>query len=128
MRSSEDAIGTRSRRWPRGSDSPEAVAGAACDVCGAALARGERRRIVWDTGLGGDVVLADLCSRCAANAERILEMYGGHGRNAMRLTQPVAAPETGLLQRVSGMVVRGVLYSLITLAVFFVVTFVTSRR
>jgi hypothetical protein len=83
---------------------------------------------VWDSGLGGDVVLADLCRRCAADSDRLLEQYGGHGRSAMRLTQPVSAPETGLVQRVSGMVMRGVLYALIALAVFFVVTFVTSHR
>jgi hypothetical protein len=96
-------------------------------VCGAALRRGERRRIVWDSGLGGVVVLADLCRRCAADGERLLELYGGHGRGAMRLTQSVAAPETGLVQRVGGMLMRGVLYALIALAVFFVVTFITSR-
>jgi hypothetical protein len=83
---------------------------------------------VWDTGLGGEVVLADLCRRCAADGDRLLELYGGHDRGAIRLTRPVAAPETGVVQKVSGMVVRGVLYALIALAVFFVVTFVTSRR
>jgi hypothetical protein len=83
---------------------------------------------VWDTGLGGDVVLADLCRRCAADGDRLLELYGGQGRSAMRLTQPVAAEEPGLVQRVSAMLMRGVLYALIALAVFFVVTFVTSRR
>jgi hypothetical protein len=128
MRSSEDTVGTRIRTWSQGRTTDEAVAGAACDVCGAALTRGERCRIVWDTGLGGDVVLADLCRRCAADGDRLLEAYGGYGRSAMRLTQPVAAPQTGLVQRVSAMVVRGVLYALIALAVFFVVTFVTSRR
>jgi hypothetical protein len=97
-------------------------------VCGAALTRGERRRIVWDTGLGGDVVLADVCRRCAADGDRLLELHGGHGRSAMRLTHPAAAPETGPVQRVSGMVLRGVLYALIALAVFLLVTFVTARR
>jgi hypothetical protein len=128
IRTGEDAVGTRIRRWSQGPNSDEVVAGAACDVCGAALRRGERRRIVWDTGLGGDVVLADLCRRCAADGDRLLELYGGQGRSAMRLTQPVAAEEPGLVQRVSAMLMRGVLYALIALAVFFVVTFVTSRR
>jgi hypothetical protein len=96
-------------------------------VCGAVRARGERRRIVWDTGLGGDVVLADLCRRCAADGDRLLELHGGHGRTAMRLTQPVATSETGLVKRVSGVVLRGALYGLIALAVFFVVTLFTSR-
>jgi hypothetical protein len=83
---------------------------------------------VWDSGLGGDVVLADLCRRCAAHGDRLLELYAGHGRSAMRLTQRVAAPERRLVQRVSGMLMRGVLYTLIALAVFFLVTFVTARR
>jgi hypothetical protein len=83
---------------------------------------------VWDSGLGGDVVLADLCRRCAADGDRLLELYAGHGRRAMRLTQRVAAPERRLVQRVSGMLMRGVLYTLIALAVFFLVTFVTARR
>jgi len=127
MRSGEDATATRTRRRSKRPNSDGAVVGFACDVCGAALTRVERHRIVWDSGLGGGVVLADLCRPCAADGDQLLAKYGGHGRGAMRVTQPGAAPETGVAQRVSGVVIRGVLYALIALAVFFLVTFVTSR-
>jgi hypothetical protein len=106
-----------------------AVSGAVCDVCGAPRARGERRRLVWDSGLDGDLVLADLCGRCAAEVDRLLERYGGHGRNAMRLTQAdaVAAPERAPVRKVGGIAVRGLVYLLIALASFLVVTFITAR-
>jgi hypothetical protein len=74
-------------------------------------------------------VLADLCGRCAAEGTRLLEVYGGHGREVIRLTQaaPMSAVAPGLVQRVRGILVRGLLYVLIALAAFVVVTFVTSR-
>jgi hypothetical protein len=102
---------------------------AACDFCGAPRARGERRRFVWDTGLGDELVLADLCERYAAEAPRLLEVYGGHGREVIRLTQaaPMSAVAPGPVQKVGGLLVRGLLYVLIALAAFVVVTFVTSR-
>jgi hypothetical protein len=125
---SEVSVGARTGTRPRGSDSREAVA--ACDVCGAPLARGERRRLVWDSALGGELVLADLCSRCAGQADRLIEMYGGRGRNNVRLTRanPVSALERAPVQRLGGSIVRGVVYVLIAVATFVVVTFVTSRR
>jgi hypothetical protein len=129
MRSNEDAIGARTGRRSRPSDAREARAGAPCDVCGTPRARGERLRLVWDSGLGGDLVLADLCDRCAGQADRLLEMHGGRGRTAMRLTQAslVSAPERARMQRVGGAIVRGLVYVLIALAAFVVFTFVTSR-
>jgi hypothetical protein len=103
--------------------------GEACDFCGGPRARGERLRLVWDSGLGGDLVIADLCDRCAGKADRLLEMYGGRGRTVMRLTQasPVSAPETAPLQRVGATIVRALVYVLIALATFVVFTVVTSR-
>jgi hypothetical protein len=85
--------------------------------------------LVWYSELAGDLVLADLCERCAAQADSLLEMYGRRGRSAMRLTQasPVSAPETAPLQRVAGATVRGLVYVLIALATFVVFTFVTAR-
>lgn len=101
----------------------------ACDFCGAARARGERRRFVWNTGLGDELVLADLCGRCATEAVRLLAVYGGHGRKAIRFMQaaPVSAVEPGPVRRVGGILGRGLVYILIALAAFVVVTFVTSR-
>jgi hypothetical protein len=101
----------------------------ACDFCGAPLVRGDRRRLIWDSGVGGDLVLADLCSPCANKATRLLDSYGGHGRNAIRLTQAavVSAAETTPLQRAGGILVRSLLYALIALVAFVLVTLVTSR-
>jgi hypothetical protein len=106
-----------------------AVSAAVCDVCAAPRPRGERRRLVWDSGLGGDLVLADLCGRCAAEVDRLLELYGGHGRNAIRLTQAdaVSVRERAPVRKVGGIAVRGLFYLLIALASFLVVTFVTAR-
>jgi hypothetical protein len=91
--------------------------------------RSERLRLVWDSGAGGDLVLADLCDRCAGQADRLLELYGGRGRTAMRLSQPsfVSAPETAPRQWVGGAVARGFVYVLIALAAFVVFTFLTAR-
>jgi hypothetical protein len=101
----------------------------ACDFCGVARAGDARLRLVWDSGLGGDLVLAELCERCAGQGDRLLEEYGGRGRPAMRLTRasPISAPETTLVQGVGGTIVRGLVYVLIGLAAFVVFTFVTSR-
>ena len=98
-------------------------------MCGAPRARAERRRLVWNSGLDGELVLADLCGRCTGQVDRLLEMYGGYGRNAVRLTQeePVSARKAATVQRLGGFVVRGLLYVLIALAAFVVFTVVTSR-
>ena len=111
------------RREPR--ETPALV----CDFCGASRARDERHRFVWDTGLGAELVLADLCSRCAADPGRLLEVHGGHGREAIRFVQAesVSAVEAGPARRVGGLLGRSLLYLLIALSAFVVVTLVTSR-
>jgi hypothetical protein len=105
------------------------MAAPACDFCGAACPKGQRRRLMWETEGGDELVLADLCARCAAHADRLLAVHGGRGRASMRLTGPGTAdtiPLT-LVRRASGALVRAVVYVLIALAVFFVVTLITSR-
>jgi hypothetical protein len=83
---------------------------------------------MWETE-SDEIVLADLCARCAADADRLLEVYGGRARASMRLTAPATADAMpmALLRRASGVLARGVVYALIALAVFFVVTLLTSR-
>ena len=105
------------------------MAGPGCDFCGAAYARSQRRRLMWETEGGDELILADLCARCAARADRLLEVCGGRGRASMRLTGPDTADAIplALVRRMSGVLVRGVVYVLIALAVFFVVTLITSR-
>ena len=106
------------------------VTGAVCDVCGTSLPGEERLRLVWKSGLDGDLVLADLCARCARESDRFLAMHGGRGREAVELTQErfvsAAEPAPGQLHRVGGMIVRGLVYVLIALATFVVITAITS--
>lgn len=101
----------------------------ACDLCGAVCARSQRRHLTWETEGGDELVLADLCARCAAHADRLLDVYGGRGRASMRLSGPGAADviPLALVRRASGALMRAVVYVLIALAVFFVVTLITSR-
>jgi hypothetical protein len=76
-------------------------------------------------------VVADLCARCAAESDRLLELYGGRGRDAVTLTQqgPVSSlAARASVRRVVGVVVRGLVYVLIALAAFAVVTLITARN
>ena len=100
-----------------------------CDLCGAPLVRAERRRLVWDSGVGGDLVLADLCAACASESDRLLQLYGGRGRDRVRLVQEVTAHAAAEapLRRIGGVTIRVLAYILIALAAFVVVTLVTSR-
>jgi hypothetical protein len=108
---------------------PEETPRTTCDFCGAPRARNERHRFVWDTGLGDELVLADVCDRCGAEAARLLEVYGGHGRKAIRFLHAdrMSAVEAGPARRVAGIVARSLVYVLIALAAFVLVTVVTSR-
>jgi hypothetical protein len=85
---------------------------------------------MWRINGGEDLILADLCARCVARADRLLNVHGGRDRAAMRLTESDAAAATALsrVRRVSGALMRGAVYILIALAVFFVVTLITSLR
>jgi hypothetical protein len=84
---------------------------------------------MWESEGGGELVLADLCARCAADADDLLEMYGGRGRTSVQVTEPDTAEAIplALVRRASGVLLRGAVYALIALAVFFVVTLITSR-
>jgi hypothetical protein len=102
---------------------------AACDICAAPRSRRERWRLVWNSGLDGDLVLAELCIRCASESEQLLALYGGRDRDAIRLAQEDSASEVepAVVRRVGGMFVRGLVYVLIAIAAFVVVTLVTAR-
>ncbi len=110
-------------------DPAEPVASDTCDICGAPRTRSERRRIVWDAGRGVELVLADLCRDCAEQPDRLLEIYGGRDQEALRVTHAdaVSARETAPRHRVRGFVLRGLVYILVALAAFVVVTIVASR-
>jgi hypothetical protein len=112
-----------------GTRSRDTAVNAVCDVCGEPRARGERRRLVWASGPDGDLVLADLCARCAGESHRLVEMYGGRGRDAVRLTHEgsVSAVKRAPVLRAAGMFVRGLVYVLLAVAAFVLVTLLTAR-
>jgi hypothetical protein len=95
----------------------------ACDFCQGALRREERHRLVWETP-SAELVLADLCRRCATSAGTLLELYGGRGREAIALVQEVRPSARS--HRVVGFLARGALYLLVALAFFLIVTLISS--
>jgi hypothetical protein len=102
-----------------------AVSGSpACDFCRGALSREERHRLVWESPVPAELVLAELCSRCATSAETLLELYGGRGRQSIALVQEVRP--SARAPRVVGFLARGALYLLIALAFFLIVTLISS--
>lgn len=100
-----------------------------CDFCGRPRSRDPRSRLVWASPFAADVVLADLCSHCAAQADGLLEMYGGRGRDAISLVQSFGAlaTPTPRKHRAFASVGRIVVYIMIALAFFVIVTLVTSH-
>jgi hypothetical protein len=100
-----------------------------CDVCGCARIRDERYRLVWTSDPATRLVLAELCRGCATFADPLLVLYGGQGRDAIRLVEESrAAPRPRAPQlRALGFTARGILYLLIAIASFLLVTLVTSR-
>jgi hypothetical protein len=83
---------------------------------------------VWAGPGGSELVLAEPCAHCASQAEGLLELYGGRGRHAVRLAQvgpriPLTVPR----HRVSGLATRGLVYFLIAIAAFLLVTLISSR-
>jgi hypothetical protein len=86
--------------------------------------------LVWDSGRDGELVLAELCARCAGQADELVAVFGGRGREALRLTQHVAVSlvERTPMRRVGGVVARGVVYVLVAVVAFLVITLLTARR
>jgi hypothetical protein len=85
---------------------------------------------MWATETDGELVLADLCPRCASNAYRLLELHGARGQASLRVIGPdrVEAIGSPLLRRTSGAVIRAAIYVLIAVATFFIVTLITARH
>jgi hypothetical protein len=97
-----------------------------CDFCGSPRSPLERQRVVWDSGVGSDLVLADLCGRCAADADRLLDLYGGRGREALRISEEKrAARAPAARARTLG---RMLVYLLAGVASFVFVTLISSLR
>jgi hypothetical protein len=100
----------------------------ACDVCGRARTRDERHRLIWERDPATRLVLAELCRGCATIADPLLELYGGRGGDAIRLVQEIrASPSPRRVQpRVLGYTTCGILYLVIAISSFLLVTLVTS--
>jgi hypothetical protein len=101
----------------------------ACDFCGRARTRDQRHRLVWESDPATRLVLAELCRDCATFADPLLQLYGGCGREAISLVQGIraSAPPRTVPPRVFGYAARGVLYLLIAVVSFLLVTLVTAR-
>jgi hypothetical protein len=84
---------------------------------------------VWAGPDGTELVLAEPCQRCASQADGLLARYGGRGRHAVRLVQagPPCTPLTAPRHRVSGFATRGLVYLLIAIAAFLLVTLISSQ-
>ena len=112
------------------SDVVGVVARAECDFCGGPFAPGERHRLVWHGP--SQLILAHACGRCANRSNALLKRYGGRGRDAitfMRDGRP-AARQLGASARASGalaLAARGVVYLLIAVAFFLIVTLIGSQ-
>jgi ribosomal protein L32 len=117
----------RIRKRRDDSDARSAPPLSVCDFCGSARSPAERNRVVWDCGIDSDLLLADLCGRCAADADRLLALYGGRGRNALTLTRETRAalPVRAARARTLG---RVLVYLLAGLASFILVTLISSLR
>jgi hypothetical protein len=70
-----------------------------------------------------------LCRDCATRADPLLELYGGRGREAIGLVQEIRASSRARTAhpRVLGYTARGMVYLLIAVVSFFLVTLITSR-
>jgi hypothetical protein len=98
--------------------------GASCDFCRTSLTTDERHRLVWRSTFVSELILADLCGRCATGAQSLVDRYGGHGREAIALVSEArAGPPT---HRVPALVARSSLYLLIALTFFLIVTLFSS--
>jgi hypothetical protein len=101
----------------------------ACDVCGAWCARAERHRLVWERDEATQLVLAELCPKCATSDDALAELFGDHSRRDLRLmheTRVSRPPRTTMASHAVTYPARGALYLLIALAAFLLVTLVTS--
>lgn len=113
---------TRRGRRDAAPSPPRPAAHPACDFCRGALRREERHRLVWESPFQGELVLADLCSRCASRGDDLVELYGG--REAITLVHEVQRSKTS--HGVAAFLARGVVYLLIAVVFFLIVTLISS--
>jgi hypothetical protein len=80
---------------------------------------------MWETAPGGELVLADLCERCASTSDALFGRLVGGG-TAVRLAR-AEAPRPTVVRRAVGLVANTIAYVLIALVVFLLVTLVSGR-
>ena len=90
-----------------------------CDFCRSPLATGERHRLVWESSVAGELVLAESCGRCATSLG-----FRTTRPDALRLVQD--AGPSAPAHRVVGFVAHGVLYVLIAVTFFLIVTLISA--
>ncbi len=95
-----------------------------CDFCRRSLIRGERHRLVWRRQSATELILADLCRRCATDAASLVDRYGGHGRAAIALVDDAWLPTPQ--HRLFAPLARAAIYLLIALTFFLIVTLLSS--
>jgi hypothetical protein len=92
----------------------------ACDFCRSALARGERHRLVWESAVAGELVLAELCAACATRS------FGSRRSQVDTLMLVQDGRGSALALKVAAFAARGGLYLLIAVAFFLIVTLISS--
>jgi hypothetical protein len=95
-----------------------------CDFCRSAFPRGERHRLVWESAVAGELVLAEICSRCAAKSFGSAHGASTSQPDTLRLVQAVESSAPA--HRVVAFVAHGVLYLVIAVTFFLIVTLISS--
>ena len=95
-----------------------------CDFCGSALPRGERNRLVWNSAIAGELVLAEVCASCATRSFGSTRDSRTSQPDTLRLVQEIAP--SAPVRSVAGFIARGSVYLLIALTFFLIVTLISS--
>ncbi len=103
---------------------PRQRAALTCDFCRSALAIGERHRLVWESAVAGELVLAEVCAGCATRFSDSALRSSTSQLDTLRLVQDVRASPPAL--KVAGFAARGALYVLIAVTFFLIVTLISS--
>src|SRR5262249_22589195 len=97
----------------------------ACDFCRNTLLRDERHRLVWESpGLVTELILADLCRRCATCYTAGVGLRAPR-QDTLRLVHEVRASAEA--PKVVGFIARSAVYLAIGLAFFLIVTLISSQ-
>jgi hypothetical protein len=86
---------------------------------------GERHRLVWESeALATELILAEVCSRCADKAFGSARGSQAARADALRLVQEVRPSATA--PKIVGFIARGAVYFLVGVTFFLIVTLISS--